>query len=44
MLKEKYAEGAFYEIGYPVAFIVPGPPGIRHLPADPSKIVNQFLE
>ncbi|MDR2069657.1 MAG: hypothetical protein LBP71_07300, partial [Spirochaetaceae bacterium] len=36
------AEGAFHEIRYPVAFIMPGPPVVRYLPAHPPKIFNQL--
>jgi hypothetical protein len=44
VLKEKYPEGAFHYVGYPVALIVPGPPVVRYLPAYPSKIVYQLLK
>jgi hypothetical protein len=44
VLKEKYAEGAFHDAGYPVVRVVPGSPLVRHLPAYPAKIGNQFFE
>jgi hypothetical protein len=41
--KEKHPEGAFHNVGYPVALIVPGPPVVRHLPTHPPNIVYQLF-
>jgi hypothetical protein len=44
MLKEKHPEGAFHEIGCLAAFIMPRPPVVRYLSAQPPEIAHQFLE
>jgi hypothetical protein len=38
-VERKTPEGAFHNVGYPVALIVPVPPVVRYLSVHPSKIV-----
>jgi hypothetical protein len=43
-VERKTPEGAFHNVGYPAALIVPGPPVVRYLSAHPSKIFYQLFK